>query len=156
MPDYAAAKIYAIRSNQTDKYYIGSTTRPLGVRFSAHKYAHAQLLKGGIRHSCRSIEILKHDDAYIELIEEYPCETKEELHAREGELIRAHREEIVNKARPARTKEEYLEYLREWRASHPDYQKAWRETHPGYMKAWRAKKKLGTTDNGAPQIVCTE
>ena len=37
MPDYSKAKIYAIKSDQLDKIYIGSTCRPLNIRFNEHK-----------------------------------------------------------------------------------------------------------------------
>jgi hypothetical protein len=41
---------------------------------------------------------MKYEDAYIELIEYYPCSSKEELLRREGEIQRKYKEEIVNKA----------------------------------------------------------
>ncbi len=134
-------KIYAIRSNQTPKYYIGSTTTSLDTRMSRHREQMRSAIRGGGRMSCRSREILQYDDARIELLESYPCETVEALRAREGVLIRQHMADIVNKNRPNRTREEYLAYLHEWRARNPDYQKRWHEAHPGYMKQWRAEQK---------------
>jgi len=134
-------KIYAIRSNQTEKYYIGSTTQSLAERMSRHRQHMREALKGGGKRLCRSIEILKYDDARIELLEECPCDTVEALRAREGVLIRERMAEIVNKNRPNRTREEYLTYLREWRARNPDYWKQWLQAHPGYMKQWRAEQK---------------
>lgn len=53
-----------------------------------------------------SFEILKYDSAYIELIENYPCENKDQLNRREGQFIRE-TEKCVNKAVAGRTYAEY-------------------------------------------------
>jgi hypothetical protein len=76
--DYKEAKIYAIRSYQTDKIYIGSTCQPLYKRFYQHKKMN----------DTSSKEILDLNDAYIELLENFPCSNRDELKKREGELIR--------------------------------------------------------------------
>lgn len=103
--DYQNGKIYTIRSHQTDKYYIGSTCSPLHKRLYDHKADYKQFLKGGKRLS--SIEIVKYDDAYIELLELCPCNSRSELTKREGELIREHKNNIVNIKIDGRTKKEY-------------------------------------------------
>jgi len=67
-------------------------------------------------------EILQYPDAYIELIENFPCENKEQLNKREGEIIRSM--DCVNKRIAGRTMPEYrkdtkdriLEKQREWRS----------------------------------------
>ena len=44
--DYTNGKIYVMRSNKTDKIYIGSTTQPLFKRFFQHKVnTHNKMLK---------------------------------------------------------------------------------------------------------------
>jgi hypothetical protein len=134
-------KIYAIRSNQTPKYYIGSTTQSLAARMNRHRDMYRQAMKGSGKASCRSGEILRYEDARIELLEDFPCATVDDLRAREGVLIRQFMADIVNKNRPNRTRQEYLDYLREWRARNPEYQRKWHEAHPGYGKAWREAKK---------------
>ena len=96
MPNFQNGKIYSIRSHQTDKIYIGSTTQPLAVRFGGHK-----------RMNCTSREILVFDDAYIELIELFPCASKMELNRREGEIIREL--DCVNKQIAGRTHAEWRE-----------------------------------------------
>ena len=96
-PNFQNGKIYAIRSHQTDKIYIGSTTQPLSVRFGGHKK----------NMDCSSIQILEFGDAYIELLEEFPCANKMQLNRREGELIRLHN--CLNKRIEGRTKVEYRE-----------------------------------------------
>jgi hypothetical protein len=94
MPNFQNGKVYAIRSHQTDKIYIGSTTQPLSVRFGEHK-----------RKPCTSREILNFNDAYIELLEEFPCANKMQLTKREGQLIRS--TDCVNKRIEGRTQSEH-------------------------------------------------
>jgi hypothetical protein len=101
--DYSKSKVYTIRSHQTDKYYIGSTTQSLSKRFSKHKETYASYLNGKACY-VSSYEILKLGDAYIELLEDVPCETKEQLHKREGELIRQYKDHVVNVNIPGRNK----------------------------------------------------
>ena len=93
---YHNGKIYTIRSPHTDKYYIGSTCNTLSKRFSQHN---CQFSSSKI--------IIDYGDAYIELLENFKCENKNELNRREGELIRTHKENIVNFLIAGRTKTEY-------------------------------------------------
>jgi hypothetical protein len=83
MPDYAKGKIYAIRSHKTTKVYIGSTTGRLDKRFINHKHDAKK------DNSCKSKELFQYEDVYIELIQDYPCKTAEELRAKEAEIIKA-------------------------------------------------------------------
>ena len=99
--NFANGKIYSIRSHQTDKIYIGSTTQPLHKRFHQHK----------LSNKTTSREILLFDDAYIELVENYPCTDKNELYRREGEIIRT--TVCVNKQIAGRTDAEYQKQYRE-------------------------------------------
>lgn len=152
MPEYQNGKVYAIRSAQTDKFYVGSTTRSLSARMCAHRDTYARSLVGAGK-CCTVREILKFPDAKIELLERFPCETKEELRKREAYHIRQNRDKIVNIVIPDRTSQEwrednyegYLDYQRKWREAHPDYQREWRARNPGYMAAWKAAKKAAAT-----------
>jgi hypothetical protein len=85
---YADGKVYAIRSYQTDKVYVGSTTRSLAVRMAGHRGAHKRW-KNGNKNYTSSFDILELGDAYIELLETCPCETRAELNRAEGRHIRA-------------------------------------------------------------------
>jgi hypothetical protein len=80
MADYSKGKIYAIKSLKTDRIYIGSTTGTLDTRFADH-------LKP--RNSCASKEITSFGDAYIELIENFPCNSRAELRKRETEVMKS-------------------------------------------------------------------
>ena len=106
--NYQNGKIYTIRSHQTDKYYIGSTmVKTLAQRLGGHTAKYKRYLRGNRDDSITSFEILKYDDYYIELLENYPCSNKEQLRKREGELIRQYKSEIVNLNIAGRTQKEW-------------------------------------------------
>jgi len=78
MPDYKQGKIYTIRCKTDDTLiYVGSTIEPLCRRMSKHKYD--SLNKP-------TIFFYQHiddwDNRYIELFENFPCNSKEELNKR--------------------------------------------------------------------------
>jgi hypothetical protein len=77
-------------------FYIGSTYNGLSRRKAGHK-------------AKKSNEISRLDDFYIELLEKFPCENKDELRKREGELIREHIDKCVNVKIEGRTDKEYYE-----------------------------------------------
>jgi hypothetical protein len=115
MPNFQNGKIYAIRSHQTAQVYVGSTIQPLSVRLGKHRLP---------SNSTSSRAIMRFPDAYIELIENYPCADKNELNRREGEFIRTM--DCVNKIIAGRTPAEYRadnkerlnQQCREWHADH--------------------------------------
>ncbi|ARF11975.1 hypothetical protein Klosneuvirus_3_110 [Klosneuvirus KNV1] len=82
MVNYQNGKIYKIVSNQTIEVYVGSTTDELKSRFSGHKSAYKQY-QNKKTHYVSSFELMKYDDASIILIENYPCDSKQELHKKE-------------------------------------------------------------------------
>jgi hypothetical protein len=105
---YAGGKIYTIRSHQTDKFYIGSTCLPLHKRLWLHRRDYNLFVKGKF-HNISSFDIIKFDDHYIELLENFNCNNKEELTKKEGDLIRQYKNEIVNIKIEGRTLKEYRE-----------------------------------------------
>lgn len=95
MPNYQRGKIYAIRSrNDPELVYIGSTCDELRVRLAGHRRDYKRFQNGKYGNTT-SFQVLAAGDAYIELIEEYPCNSKMLLNKREGEVMRA--TECVNK-----------------------------------------------------------
>jgi len=100
--DYKNGKIYKIVSDLTDMIYIGSTTQPLYKRY----YEHIKGFKNG-HNTSKSVEIIKHGETHIELIEDFPCERKEQLNAREGYYIRLNKDNCVNRCIAGRTRKEY-------------------------------------------------
>ena len=107
MNRYQNGKIYKI-VGQTDDIYIGSTIQKLSDRFDIHK-SHYRTHKAGkhIR-GTSAFELFEKygiDQCRIELIEEYPCNSKKELERREGEIIKSTK--CINKVVAGRTGKEY-------------------------------------------------
>lgn len=71
--------IYKIKSPNTDKEYIGSTTGCYKSRFVVHKCYSKKSYPSNKNRTYTSGEIFKYGDAYIELIEEVEVNTKNEL-----------------------------------------------------------------------------
>ena len=85
MPDYQNGKIYTIRCKSDNTLiYVGSTITTLSRRLAEHK---SKSKKYNTRKIYQSIND-NWDDWYIELYEVYPCENKEQLNKREGEITR--------------------------------------------------------------------
>src|SRR4051812_37366959 len=103
MVNYKDGKIYAIRSYQTDMLYIGSTTQSLAKRLGGHRIG----FKNRSTY-CSSYEVIKFEDHFIELIEAFPCNNRDELRRREGQLIREY-ENTVNRLVAGRTPKEYYQ-----------------------------------------------
>jgi len=139
MPDYSKGKIYSIRSHQTDDIYIGSTTQSLYERLRGHKKDFKYWKKGDKNYST-SYEIVKYDDAYIELIEEHPCQNKDQLNKREGEYVRGN--DCVNKVIPGRTVKEWREDNIEWvKERDSKYHEEHKEKRNQYGKKWREENE---------------
>lgn len=99
MVNYQLGRIYAIRSSKTEEVYIGSCCQSLAVRFGGHKqeYIKQKLTASKSKHGSYKIFDCGVDDAYIEILECYPCNNIEELKKREGEVIRASKEKCINR-----------------------------------------------------------
>jgi len=105
---YHNGRIYKIVSDSTDKIYIGSTCNPLCKRLSQHRSAHKKCKEGKKTNGIvKSFEIIESGNFDIVLLENYPCESKEQLHARERYWIEQNKAIAVNKYIPTRTYDEY-------------------------------------------------
>jgi ATP-dependent helicase YprA (DUF1998 family) len=98
MVNYNNGKIYKIVCNNSGLTYYGSTTRPLCQRIGKHKHKTS---------SYTSKKIIDGGNYNIILVENFPCNNKEELCKRERFYIENN--ECVNKAIPGRTLEEYYQ-----------------------------------------------
>ena len=116
MPDYSKGKIYKLVSNNTDDFYVGSTTQDLYDRRAGH--IHMYNLYTYHDKKCKydtSFEIIKKGDSGIILIEDYSCNSREELQARERHWIE--KLNCINKEKLASScKKEKNEYYK----SHKD------------------------------------
>jgi hypothetical protein len=144
--DYKNGKIYTIRSHQTDQIYIGSTTQPLSKRLYEHRKKYKKYITGE-HYYISSFDILQYEDAYIELLEEYPCENKMMLEKREGELMRDNN--CVNKYIAGRTRKEYYQdnkdKIKEYYQDNKDKIKEYTEENKDkineYKKKYREENK---------------
>lgn len=119
---YACGKIYSIRSHQCDKYYIGSTCLDLYKRLFNHRHKYKSHLNDKYNY-VSSFEILKYDDHYIELIEDYPCKSKRELEKREGQLQRQYKNDIVNHYYAHNTPQQLAEHKKQYFIKHYEINK---------------------------------
>ena len=123
---YHTSRIYKISSSQCEKFYIGSTTQTLKKRLSRHKADYKRYIEKGIG-SFTSFEVVKFEDAIIELIKDVNCESRKELERIEGECILEYHDRILNKNVAGRTCKEYHE-------THKNEIKEWKEANKNEIK----------------------
>jgi hypothetical protein len=82
MPIYQDGKIYRLVCNKTGLAYVGSTCETIQHRYNAHRNKY-DAWKAGKTNRCGSFRIVEGNDFRIELIENYPCNSKIELTQRE-------------------------------------------------------------------------
>jgi hypothetical protein len=103
-------KIYKIISDNTDMIYIGSTIlKLLCSRYANHTCNYKKYTNGIGKKQSSSFDVLKYGNNKIILIELYPCNSKDELHAREQYYIDLNKSNCVNKLKSfiGENKEEY-------------------------------------------------
>ncbi len=135
--NYSQGKIYKIVGN--DQVYYESTCEPtVARRMATHRGVYRQYQKGN-HNFVTSFACLEDDDCYISLIELYPCNSKDELHARERYFIENN--DCVNKNLPGRT-------LKEWKIDNKDkireYKKEYRTVNKEKIK--EQKKEYRTVN----------
>ena len=118
MVNYQLGKIYKIVDNTNGDIYIGSTCEPtLSRRLANHICDYKKYLEGK-KENITSFQIFDNNNYDIILIENYPCERKDELHARERYYIESLK--CVNKQFPGRTQKEYREVNKEDKKQYDD------------------------------------
>ena len=86
---YNNGKIYTIRcTDNNNLIYVGSTTQPLYKRWYEHKQIYNKEGKQYNKLLYIKMRELGVDKFYIELYENFKCENIEQLHKKEGEIIR--------------------------------------------------------------------
>ena len=92
---YQNGKIYKIVDNTNGNVYYGSTQKKLNCRLSDHKYDYKRRDKENkVRMSSK---IICNGDFTMELVEDYPCNSRKELEERESYYINNY--ECINKAK---------------------------------------------------------
>ena len=159
MVNYQNGKIYKIVCNVTNKIYVGSTTKLLCQRLNAHK-SNFKSYKNGATKFMTSYSVLENGNYDIILLLNYPCDNKEELHAKERYYI----ETIVcvNHNKPAMTeldikqykevnKERINEQKRKYKRNNKDKTKQYNEDNKDkireYQKNYRESKKIQKSED---------
>jgi len=87
---YQDGKIYKITNTVNEDIYIGSTIRDLKSRMIDHKSKYKNT-NDNYKYSSavfKMFDICGFDNCNIELIKDYPCNSKNELEIEEGKIIR--------------------------------------------------------------------
>jgi hypothetical protein len=113
MVNYKDGKIYRLVCNNKGNQYIGSTTQSLSQRLGGHKADYKRFLEGKTTLQISSFNILSEKNFEMILIEEFPCENKNQLERRERYFMETM--ECVNMRKPAQTREEMIEYNKQYR-----------------------------------------
>ena len=85
--DYANGKIYRILQDNEKTVYVGSTSQALSARMAQHRKDVKRHPEWKLYKLMAEVGI---EHFHIELISDFPCERKEQLHAEEGRHIRLH------------------------------------------------------------------
>lgn len=124
--------IYAIRSPNTEKIYIGSTFQNINKRLRQH------IISG----RTTSSQIIACGDPYITLIEEYKCDNRLELCRREGHHIKENKNIVVNYSIAGSTlQESQKRYRLKYDQWYKDYMKQWRKDNADKIKEYYLNKK---------------
>ena len=147
MVDYSKGKIYKIWDNGYNICYVGSTTQPLSKRMECHRRAFKKYLNGEY-HNITVFSIFREygvENCKIEWVENYECNSKEELHSREGYYIK--NTDCVNRCIAGRTTQQWKEDNKErvkattkqYRENNQDKIKLYREDNREKAKEYKLK-----------------
>jgi len=131
---YQNGKLYRIWSLDTNDIYVGSSCDTLSNRFCKHKSHYKKWKEGDKRRYCSSYILFDQvgvENCKIELIKNFPCNSKTELIREEGKVMREYKDIIVNKIQSGRTKKEYNE---EYKKKIAENAKEYREEHKEEIK----------------------
>lgn len=148
--DYKNGKIYTIRSlKRPDLIYVGATCSTLVKRLYEHKKNYRNYSNGGTKFMS-SYEVISIGDAYIELKEEFPCENKQQLNRREGEIIREI-ENCVNRRVEGRDRSEYnKEYYKNNKTRNTERCSIWKNNNREKVRVINKKWR----DNNREKVKC--
>ncbi len=153
MPDYSQGKIYKLFSvSNEDLIYYGSTTTTLNKRLTKHISDYKN------DRGCTSKKVIAAGDYKMELIENYPCNSKTELERREGEYTKANK--CVNEVIAGRTYKEYCkdnkEYIKklnkDWRENNKEYRKEYTKKYYEDNKEKEAEKDKKYRENNKEKV----
>ena len=118
--NYQNGKIYCIRNTKSNDIYVGSSCEPYSSKRMVKHRSNAKNERDRNMLLYQKMNDLGIENFYIELIENYPCESKDQLRAREKHYIREMA--TLNKRIETRTDKEWREdnkeYIQEWKKQH--------------------------------------
>ena len=137
MNKYHNGKIYKVVDVGYNKCYIGSTCESLSQRLARHRWKYTQYLKG-TSECTRSFKLFDEyglDNCKIELIEDFSCNSKDELLKQEGHHIKTN--DCINKQIAGRSnkqwnidnKEHLQQYKNDWYKEHMEETKERAKKH---------------------------
>ena len=134
MPNYNNGKIYKIIDSENKVIYIGSTTEKLCSRYAKHK------------HKAIGNKII--------LLENYPCNCREELVKKEQELIEQY-DNLLNKHRAYNSIEYHKEYKKEYHLNyHNEYYEKNKDKLSEKNKVYREKHKVEISQKAKVKVIC--
>lgn len=106
-PDYSRAFIYALKAPGSPEVYYGSCTTSPELRWAQH-VNHFNRWCAGMdeQRYLRAFDVMVNQGAEMTVLEEFPCDSAEELHKREREWIEKD-SNSVNCCIPGRSRKEY-------------------------------------------------
>jgi hypothetical protein len=151
MVNYANGKIYKLTCNETDDVYIGSTCEKLSVRKAKHHDKYKAFLRGTYRFTT-SFKLYEISNCVvdIELVELFPCNSKDELHAREKYWIQ-NTQNTVNKNLPTNS---YAEYYIQNKAKILNNVKLYRDANKDKIKEYFEANKERLRIHAARKYTC--
>ena len=155
MPDYQLGKIYKLSSPSKNLVYYGSTAQKhISTRIAGHIAEYNRYLNGKKNSNyVYSFKILECQDYKYELIEDYPCNNRQQLEKRESYYIKNN--ECVNKFIPTRTPTEYIEDNKEHvKKRRQKYYQLNQDTIKEKEKKYRELNRDTINENARQKVKC--
>jgi len=145
MPNYNNGKIYKIINSENKVIYIGSTTEKLCKRFSTHKH--------------------RGNGNKIILLENCPCNCREELIKKEQEFIEKY-DNLLNQLRAYISEEDYKESMKEYKKKYCEenkdkksekdkvYYEENKDNKLEKAKIYRGEHKVEISEKAKIKLVC--
>ena len=151
--NYHSGKIYCIRNYVDDDIYIGSSCQPLSKRMAWHRDARK---RDRTKHLLmyQKMNTIGIEKFYIELIENYPCHSKEELLKREGEVIRDMKPVMNSRIEGRTSKERYIDQIEERKEGFKIYYQNNKDTIKQKNQTYHQENKEAISKKRGVQISC--
>jgi hypothetical protein len=164
---YASSSIYKVVDNAYTMCYYGSTTQQLSMRMTKHRMHYKLFAEGKSKGRFSVFDIFDAhgvENCKIELVEECPCESIEQLNKREGFYIQNN--ECVNKRVAGQTVPEWRSANRDhvrqmqadWRSANQEHVKQiiadWRSANQEHVKQTNADWKSANRERLQEKVTC--